>query len=124
MNTILIFLLFFLPLIVFPFGLSPFETPKVILGFLGMELFIILALFNQNFSFKSFPKSSLVLYLGLFILSLGQLIIYPNSNLFLGSAFRLQGIFLLWHLLLFSLLSSLIKINIAKRLIFLHYLLP
>ena len=38
---------------------------------------------------------------------------------FFGNPFRLQGIFLLWHLLVFSMLSSLISFNRVKAWVFL-----
>lgn len=115
MNSYFIqFLLFFLPLIVFPFGISPFEIPKVILVEAVIDMLLIVTIWNtKNFSFKNVSYIQLLIYGSIGVLSVIHLFFFTTSTTFFGNIFRLQGVFLLWHLLLFSLLSS--QIDMQKR---------
>lgn len=114
------FLLFFLPLIYFPFVNLSFEPPKVILAEGIIDLMLILTIFQARL-WKGYNFQQLVLTGAIFGLSLIHLIFFPTSTTFFGNAFRLQGILLLWHLLLWSIISS--RINL-KNLPFWLYLIP
>lgn len=107
---LVIFLLFVLPLVVIPFSFSPFEIPKVFLAEIGVWLLIFLAIFKDGFFIKRFNQEQLFLALSLILISLFHLIFYTNTNFF-GNIFRLQGVFLLWNLLLFSLISAQIYLD-------------
>lgn len=104
------FLLFFLPLVIFPLGTSQFETPKVILAVIFIEILVITALIKQFrekiYSINRILRSIIIL---LFLLTLYHLIFLYTPLSFLGNRFRWQGIFLLWHLTVFSVLSSFIS---------------
>lgn len=119
MSTLIAFLLFFLPLAVLPFGISPFEIPKVILAEVGIEALLVYQLFKKSKLKKSFSKSWLLPIAALIVLTLIQLIFLRTETSFFGNNFRLQGIFLLWHLLIFSVLSSNIKLNLNPRIFYL-----
>ncbi len=111
---LVIFLLFILPFLVWPFGglVSPFETPKVIAAEVAIEILILLFFLKINISsFLKNHKLQIYLVLGLIFLSLIHLIISPSPTSFFGNEFRLQGVFLLWHFLVFSLVSSNIEIK-------------
>lgn len=112
-TKILFSLLFLLPLLVLPFGLSPYEIPKIFLGFFGIELFVLSALWNKNYHhLRSINRSFLVVYIILFLLSIIHLSLYPTSITLLGNSYRYQGVFLLWHLMLFSFFSA--KLSLPK----------
>lgn len=105
-------LLFILPLVILPFGISYFETPKVILTEVIIEILLLYLFFkNSSFSFKKINRIFLICIISIFVLSLVHLIFLRTSTTFFGNAFRLQGIFLLWHLLIFSLISSKFKLD-------------
>lgn len=106
------FLLFFVYLIVIPIGISPFETAKVIVA----EIIISILLFIKIIQFKKAKLKSLIsqqtIFIGiLFILSLDTQLLFLPTGAFFGNVFRLQGQFLFWHLLLFSILSKDIKLD-------------
>lgn len=103
-------LLFFLPLLVVPWLRFPYETPKVIAAEVVIELLaLFLILKKDGFNLKKIDRGFLKGLIIIFILSLFHLIFFRTETTFFGNVFRLQGIFLLWHLMIFSLLSSLIK---------------
>ena len=117
---IIAFLLFILPLIFFPFGTSPFETLKVILAEIGIEILLCLQIFKRNSFYLN--KKLLISIVLIILLSTSHLVFLRIQTAFFGNVFRLQGIFLLWHLLLFSILSTKIKItNIPKGFYFLSF---
>jgi O-antigen ligase len=106
-NYLILFLLFFLPFIVVPFGNSQFEVPKVIISEIGIAgLFIFFLLKHKKSIFVLFNHTHLLLVELLFLLTIYQLLFFHSSILIWGDPTRLQGILLLWLLLLFSLLSS------------------
>lgn len=106
------FLLFILYLIVIPIGVSPFETPKVILAEIVIAGLLFLKITHfKKVDFKHLFTPQLVLIGILFILSLDQLLLFHPKGGFFGNVFRLQGVFLLWHLMVFSLLSKDVKID-------------
>ncbi len=109
----IIFLLFALPLIVWPIGVSFYEIPKIIVGITIIYLSI---LFTVIYHIVKNTKISLsiphkIISLILISLTLYSLIILYTSEMFWGSIFRSQGIFLLWLLLGFSIVSSQFKIT-------------
>lgn len=104
-DVIVFFLLFILPFIIAPFGVTQFENPKVIVGEIGIILLLITALFSKQTKI-SFRPRQLYLYFAILILSLVHVIFFKTELSFFGNVFRMQGIFLLWFLLLFSVLSS------------------
>lgn len=110
-NYLVSALVFYLPFLVLPIGISYFETPKAVAAEVGVELLFIITLWQGNL--KGFKRLNLLPFLLLFSLTLYGLVINPDLKLFFGNIFRLQGVFLLWHLLLFALLSS--KINVEKK---------
>lgn len=113
MVVFLTFLLFFLPLLVVPLGSSYFEVPKVIAAEIVIEILLLLVLFRKaKFFLNNFNYQYLVLFTLIFFLTVIHLIFLRTNTTFFGNTFRLQGIFLLWHLLLFSLIS--IKVSLDK----------
>lgn len=122
---LLVFLLFFLPFVFWPFGISPFEAPKVIAAQIAIEILLVVSFLSTPIGlerFKRWIKSRMIsfsLIAGLIILSLLGLVIFPSATNFFGNQFRLQGIFLLWHLLVFSLLSSRFNLDKVPKFIYL-----
>lgn len=112
-------LLFILPLIVTPFLNSYFEPPKVIIAEVLIQVMVVLTIIQRRFKFN---QKQLFLAAGLSLLSIIQLL-FGQKEMFFGNAFRLQGVFLLWHLLLFSLISSSLKLRLNTKLIWVPYLL-
>lgn len=108
MAAFLIFcLLFFLPLIVIPIGISPFETPKVVLAEILIDILLVNAIIQAHrIHLKSFYHPQIIFVGILFILSLDTQLLFHPQEAFFGNIFRLQGQFLLWHLLIFALLSK------------------
>lgn len=104
------FLLFGLPLVVLPLGSSYFEVPKVILAEVIIEALLLMSLIRRGHGI--FNKSYLAKYLPVIVilgLSVLGLVIYFTPTSFFGNIFRLQGVFLIWHLLIFSILISSIR---------------
>ncbi len=109
---IFFFLLFLLSFIIAPFGTTQFENPKVIVAEALIIVVLLITLFKNP---KIFSRKNLFVFLlcTVFSLTVIDLIFFKTSISFFGNAFRMQGIFLLWMLLLFSyfsFLSSLKKI--------------
>lgn len=97
-------LLFFLPFVVLPFGSSQFEVPKVIVAQILIEVLVVFRVFRQDM--PKISRLSTVSYLVLFAISFVDLIFFQTQYSFFGNTFRLQGIFLLWHLMLFSIFAD------------------
>lgn len=100
------FLIFVLPLVVIPFMPLSFETPKVILAELLIEILVLWRLYKEGVrafwevgEVRGISKLGLYLIGGLFVLSLVQIVLTPTQSTFFGNVFRLQGVFLFWHLL-------------------------
>jgi hypothetical protein len=110
---IFMFLLFILPFVVIPVGISPYETYKVIIAEILIETLLFIRLIHpKSFGFRKFHKQQIIL-VGLFsVLIIIDSIIFKSSTNIFGNPFRLQGVLLLCHLLVFSLLSSIIKLKI------------
>lgn len=104
---LLTFLLFFLPLVIFPFGASPFEIPKVIVAEFGIILLIVLTFLEEEaVVWRSISQTQILLSGTMLILTVIHLIFLRTSTTLMGNQFRLQGVYLLWLLLLFSILTS------------------
>jgi len=119
-QIILVFLLFFLPFVALPFGISPFESPKVILAEILIEILLLLHFFKKNFLSRiKLQKYQLILSGIIIVLTLLHLILFPSPTSFFGNPFRLQGIFILWYLLAFSVVAANIKTDKIPNYIYL-----
>lgn len=103
-------LLFLLPFTVAPFGVTQFENPKVVLAE-GLIILLLISKFFQTGSILDLGRKQIVIYLLIFAVTIFDLIFLNTSVSFFGNAFRMQGIFLLWMLLLFSFLSSHVRFS-------------
>lgn len=108
---ITILLLFFLPLLVVPVGVSFFETPKVVIGEAGILTLFLFALLRTPRLQEAVNPLLLKVVVVIFLVSLIDFSLTGQINSFFGNVFRLQGVFLLWHLLLFTLVSSSLKLD-------------
>lgn len=110
-------LLFVICLIVIPIGISPFEAPKVILSEIAIEILLLF----QITRFKKIVSKHLNIYsllvIILLILSIDQILLFHPVGAFFGNVFRMQGTFLFWHLLIFSIISKDIAIDQVKKII-------
>jgi O-antigen ligase len=105
-KIIILFLLFFLPFIVGTFGISFYESPKIIASQLAIDALIVYALLNLKNVKKYKPSIFDMCLFGIFLLTFIQILLNPNPLSFYGNEFRKQGIFLLWHLLAFAFIVS------------------
>lgn len=103
-QRLLTFLLFILPLIVLPFGISPFETPKIFLG--EVALIALIICFVSRYDFRETFQWKLLPFWLIILLCLLQLLIYPSFSILFGNAFRMQGAFLFILLSLFALTQT------------------
>lgn len=114
-SYITLYLLFFLQFIYFPIGESFFETPKVYLAQIGIFLLLLLTILRSNTPIlKHLPKEYLFAFGGIVLLSVLHLIITPTQLAFYGNEFRMQGILLLWMLIVWAILTA--KISLEKLL--------
>lgn len=117
MEYLLIALLLFLPLIVIPSGASYFEIPKVIIAEILIQagLFIIL-IKTKKFGIGYFRSPQLILASFILGLTILHLFIFQTREAFFGNVFRLQGIFLTWHLTALFLIFNSIRLqkNLTK----------
>lgn len=112
-------LLFFLPLLVLPFTYNPFEVPKIILAQIGIWVLLFLVVWqNPKAILDNLDKKRISLLVGLFGLSIIHLVFLKGESTFLGNQFRLQGIWLLWNLIIFALISSSISLQRVKKWVF------
>lgn len=104
-SLITFFLLFLLPFIIAPFGTTQFENPKVIVAEAGIIIIFLLTLFRNP---SLFQRRNILSYCFgiIFLLTIIDLIFFKTTVSFFGNAFRMQGIFLLWLLLLFAYLTG------------------
>ncbi len=111
-------LLFGLPLLVIPFIQFPYELPKVIA--FEFILYVIALLIGKKYGFGIFQKANkflLILVGSITILSIFWLVLLHSSTVLFGNVFRMQGIFLLWHLLGFSIVTAVVpKIELTWKL--------
>jgi O-antigen ligase len=103
-------LLFLLAFVVLPFGVSQFETGKVLVGE-GL-VFAILFFFLQDRIFRKqkLPLSVTIVFFTIIILSLVHILRFDPHQILFGNAYRLQGVFLLWLLLIFTYISSYVRL--------------
>ncbi len=103
-------LLFITPFVIFPFGNAQFEPPKVIFSEILIDFLIMTLLLQKGINFfVSLDKKQVFLAGLIFLLSFWHLLFLLTPITFFGNAFRMQGVFLLWHLLALSLIASKIK---------------
>lgn len=88
-----------------------FETPKVIVGEILIEVLLVLIFLRGRFKLVLNPFSGAIGLL--FLLTVIDLIFLKTNTTFFGNLFRLQGVFLLWHLLGLALVSS--AVNLPKK---------
>lgn len=117
MSTIItIILLFFIELLIIPTITLGFEPPKVLISETLIGLLLIVQLWKAGIpAFKNVDQHFLLPLIGLFLLTLSQLVFNLNLASLFGNTFRLQGIFLLWLLMAFSCTSSSIIIKANSR---------
>lgn len=113
---IISFLLFFLPFVIFPFGTSFFESPKILIFEFAIIFLISISILKSKFSFSI--KNYLPLLL-IFLLTILHLLFLKTNISFFGNAFRMQGVFLIWNLLAFAYFSSQINIKIFPKIFYL-----
>lgn len=77
-----------------------------------IELLLIFTLLKDRLFFRSVDKYQVLLLAVLIVLTLYQLFFIRESVMFFGNEVRLQGIFLLWHLLILAFLGS--KLDLGK----------
>jgi O-antigen ligase len=107
---IVFFLLFILPFLIAPFGITEFENPKVIVGEAGIIILLFLSFFIKKFTFH-YRAPQVGLYVVIIIVTIIDLLFLRTQLSFFGNVFRMQGIFLLWLLLIFSVLSANISLK-------------
>lgn len=98
-------LLFILAFLIAPFGVTEFENPKVIVAEAGILLLLFYFLFTKKNTFR-LPQKQVMLYSLLLLVTVIDLLFLRTPISFFGNVFRMQGIYLLWLLLLFSILSA------------------
>lgn len=103
--AIVFFLLFILPFLIAPFGITEFENPKVIVCEAGILFLFLYLLITNKVTFR-YKTPQVALYIIIFIVTVIDLLFFRTQLTFFGNVFRMQGIFLLWLLLLFSILSA------------------
>ena len=114
MQYLVLFLLFGIPLLANPFMVLGYETPKVIVSEILIGVLSIALILKLNLDFFShFDKKFIILILGLFGISAIHLFISLNPLIFFGNVIRLQGVYLFWHLLVFSTITS--RMNISQK---------
>jgi len=111
-SYLIIFLLFLLQFIYYPIGVSHFETPKIYTAEFCIFLLALLFLFTQKkINLVNFQKKSIICFSLLIVITFIDLVFFRTSISFFGNSFRLQGIFLLWMLLLFAFLTANISVK-------------
>ncbi|MEP7166480.1 MAG: O-antigen ligase family protein [Candidatus Woesebacteria bacterium] len=117
MSSFYALFLFGLAFVVLPFGTSWHEIPKVVVALLSIALLSIL-FFWKGESWKkiSVTFQTKIALGGLGILSIFGFLTEHTDTTFLGNAFRMQGVFLLWALLLWSIISPILTTHKKRRL--------
>lgn len=90
-----------------------FETPKVIAGEILIEILLVSYIFKNKFNLRFFKSYSGLAIGLLMLLTVFDMVFLRTNTSFFGNPFRLQGVFLLWHLLALSIISS--GINLPKK---------
>jgi len=105
-HFLIVSLLFFLPFVYFPFGTSYWETPKVYVTELLIFFLLIVTIFQSKKLFVK-KKRPLLICCGIIVcLSLYHLTFLQTDYTLWGNPFRMQGVLLLWFMLLFCYLAS------------------
>lgn len=115
MEKILFFLLFLTPFIIFPLGVSPFESIKVFVVEIG--IIVLLLLYIAKNPVLSIFHSKYTVHYVLIILSVLHLFLSPSTFVLFGNEFRLFGTFLFILLLLFSIISSKLPLKIPSPIV-------
>ncbi|MBI4084576.1 MAG: O-antigen ligase family protein [Candidatus Levybacteria bacterium] len=123
-SYLLFFLLFLLPFVIIPIGVSPFETPKVLLAELAIEALLLLTLFKAQIP-KGHVKLSFFPFILLMMLILAGLHLdfFPSFQTVFGNAYRLQGVFLFMNLLIFAYISQRVRLPHIPPYFFIGFLL-
>lgn len=83
----------------------------MILSLIFIEVLFLLVLFQKDKKFlKSLNRSQVFLFGAIAILSVYHILTMYTPIIFFGNQFRMQGVLLLWHLLLFSLIASSVRL--------------
>lgn len=115
-SFIVFFLLFLLPFCIAPFGITQFENPKVIFAEIGVILLFLVLLFSNGISFRQ-RRKQVFLFCAIFFVTIIDLFLFKSNISFFGNAFRMQGIFLLWILLLFSFFTGFTSLRADEPLV-------
>ncbi len=103
------FLIFFLLFIVSFFNISflgmELEAQKVLVSEIGILALFLVTLFTNRLQIQ-WRSLQGICCLMLFVLTLIDIFFFSSSISLFGNIFRMQGIFLIWFLLLFSFLSK------------------
>src|SRR6266566_2328908 len=96
-DCIVFFLLFVLPFVIAPFGVTQFENPKVIIGEVGIIFLLLISIFTNTLIY---PRKSpqIILFVVIICLTFIDILFFRTQTILFGNAFRMQGIFLLWFL--------------------------
>jgi hypothetical protein len=111
-------LIFLIPFVINPFFGYFFEPPKVIFAEVLIELIFLFVLFKVSTFLKALNKPQLILSLSLIGLTFVHINLIRNQEVFFGNQFRLQGIFLMWNLIVLFLLSSRLKLSNLPSVLF------
>jgi O-antigen ligase len=106
-NAFIVFLLFILSFILFPIGISPFETPKLFIAQGAIFLFALYSiLFDKDFF--SYPKDKILLisFCSIIVLAVTQALVYQDTEVLFGGIYRLQGLFFILIMLLWAYTSA------------------
>lgn len=105
-SFVILLLLFVLPFVVFPIGVSAYEIPKIFLAELLIELAVVITIW-KGFKVRFDTKNVLyILLIALTILAILHLALYPTNRTFFGNIYRFQGVLLLLHLVALTFVSS------------------
>lgn len=117
-------LLFLTPLVLIPWIPLGFEFPKVIFTEIVISLLTLITILKGKFDWKAYYKPVGAALIGITILSIYTFLRDLDTLSFVGNKFRLQGIVILWQLMLFSFISSGIKLkNISSYLLFIPFII-
>lgn len=105
-SFLILILLFGLPFVIGPIGISFFETPKIYATIFLIEIVTLVSIWKmdikQKFVFSKFDYTLFSLFAFVIFLYLFS----PTPLSFYGNEFRKQGVFLLLHLVVFSFIAS------------------
>lgn len=88
-----------------PNPIGYFEVPKVIVAEILICSLIFWTIFVRKLITKEYSRIGIAALAVIFGLSFFHLVILKDTELFWGNIFRLQGVFLLWNLLILALVS-------------------